>query len=88
MTLDHWAVLSAFTAVLMEHDGALRIGFTRDGGALALGVYQGEDYATEYIRPAEDFGKAVEEIAAAWIDGGDLRLAEIYVEQGWVSLKR
>lgn len=88
MTLEHWAVLCALAAVLMEQDGALRIGFTRDGGALALGVYQGEDYATEYVRPAEEFGKAIEEIAAAWIDGGDLRLAELYVEQGWANLKR
>lgn len=34
--------------------GALRIGLTRDGGALAVGVYGlGEPY-TDYVRPTED----------------------------------
>jgi hypothetical protein len=47
--------------------GAVRVGATRDGGAWALGIYQGDDYATEYIRPAEDFTTALGEIAAAWL---------------------
>lgn len=46
--------------------GALRIGHTRDGGALALGVYLGEDYGTEYVRPDEDLAQAVREISLGW----------------------
>lgn len=34
--------------------GALRFGYTRDGGAFAVGVYVGSDYFTDYIRPGED----------------------------------
>lgn len=46
--------------------GACRVGLTRDGGALALGVYLGEEYGTEYVKPDEDLGTAVREIALAW----------------------
>jgi len=88
MTLEHWAILTALTTALMEVDGALRIGFTRDGGALALGVYLGDDYATEYVRPTEDFWTAVEEIAAAWITDGALRFQELYAAMGWTDQKR
>lgn len=45
---------------------AVRIGLTRDGGALALGVYMNETYGTEYIRPDEDLGMAVREISHEW----------------------
>lgn len=33
---------------------ALRLGLTRDGGAYAVGVYAGEQYFTDYVRPGED----------------------------------
>lgn len=46
--------------------GALRIGLTRDGGALALGLYMGDVYSTEYIRPSEDLAIELRKIAAAW----------------------
>lgn len=46
--------------------GAVRVGLTRDGGALAVGMYLGEDRETEYITPNEDLGEAVREIALAW----------------------
>jgi len=46
--------------------GAIRIGLTRDGGALAIGVYLGEDYGTEYVRPDEDLSVVAREISAAW----------------------
>lgn len=57
----------SLATVLANAGGALRIGKTRDGGALALGVYYGEDYGTEYVRPNEDIGEAVDEILTAWI---------------------
>lgn len=62
-----WAATIALVEVLAEQDGALRIGRTRDGGAWALGVYLGDDYATEYIRPSEDFQDAILEICEAWL---------------------
>lgn len=46
--------------------GACRVGLTRDGGALAVGIYLGDDYGTEYIRPGENLSQAVREISQAW----------------------
>lgn len=65
-----WLPLAALAEALMREGGALRIGLTRDGGAVALGVYHEDDYATEYIRPAENFRDAVAEISAAWLNDG------------------
>lgn len=52
--------------VATESAGALRLGLTRDGGAFAIGCYAGDDYATEYIRPNEDWETAWYDIVAAW----------------------
>jgi hypothetical protein len=46
--------------------GAIRVGLTRDMGAVAVGVYLDEEYATEYIRPGDDFATEIREIARAW----------------------
>jgi len=67
ITALEWLPLVALVEALTAHGGALRIGLTRDGGALALGVYLGDDYATEYVRPAENLTVALEEIAIAWL---------------------
>lgn len=69
-----WLTLAALIAELAEGGGALRVGLTRDGGALALGLYHGEDYATEYIRPGEDVEAALHDIAAVWLPDGLLGL--------------
>jgi len=67
-----WLPLVALVEVLAAEGGAVRIGLTRDAGALALGIYLGDDYATEYVKPNEDFAAAIEEIAVAWMpDNGD-----------------
>lgn len=42
--------------VATSRGGAVRFGYTRDGGAYALGLYYGGDHTTEYIRPGEDIG--------------------------------
>lgn len=34
--------------------GALRMGYTRDGGAYAIGIYLSNENTTEYVRPEED----------------------------------
>jgi hypothetical protein len=46
--------------------GAMRIGFTRDGGALSIGVYAGDEYGTEYIRPGEDLAEELRKISEGW----------------------
>jgi hypothetical protein len=41
-------------AVVALRGGAIRFGYTRDGGAYSIGIYgSGEPY-TEYVRPSED----------------------------------
>lgn len=66
--------LMVLSLAFMEAEGALRIGLTRDGGALALGCYLGDDYATEYVRPSEDLAAALNEIAEAWLPDGTAAL--------------
>ena len=39
--------------------GAIRFGYTRDGGAYAVGLYYGGETCTEYIRPGEDVEQAL-----------------------------
>jgi len=69
-----WLTLAALVAEMAETGGAVRIGLTRDGGALALGLYQGDDYATEYIRPNEDIEASLHDIADIWLPDGLLGL--------------
>ena len=48
--------------------GALRFGYSRDGGAYAIGIYgDGEPY-TEFIRPAEDINAFLLDITQLFID--------------------
>lgn len=51
-------------AVVAYKGGALRFGYTRDGGAYAIGVYLGGDHFTEYIRPSEDIDRYLADLAA------------------------
>jgi len=51
--LDNATVWEAI-AVVIAAGGAIRLGLTRDGGALAVGIYgDGEPY-TEYVRGGDD----------------------------------
>jgi len=45
---------------------AIRVGLTRDGGALAIGIYANDEYGTEYVRPDEDLAVACREISQEW----------------------
>lgn len=66
-----WCATAALVEALAREQGALRLGLTRDGGAYAIGVYLGEDYATEYVKASEDYTAALDEIASVWLaDGG------------------
>lgn len=37
--------------------GALRLGYTRDGGAYAIGIYGDGEPFTEYVPPSEDINE-------------------------------
>lgn len=43
--------------------GAVRFGYTRDGGAYALGLYYSDSYATKYCRPSENIDDFLDEWA-------------------------
>lgn len=62
-----WTAIAALITAFSDAGGAVRVGLTRDGGAWAFGCYFGDDYATEYVRPSEDFRGALIEIAEAWL---------------------
>jgi len=70
-----WEGFAALTVALANSGGAIRVGATRDGGAWALGIYKGDDYATEYIKPTEDVQEAMLEIAEAWLDDWKTEMA-------------
>lgn len=46
--------LRDLAAVLSKRGGAVRYGYTRDGGAYAIGIYMGGEHETLYVRPGED----------------------------------
>ena len=55
-------VMYAVMAVA-QRGGALRLGYTRDGGAYAIGVYgDGEPY-TDYVSPNEDINQYLRNLA-------------------------
>jgi hypothetical protein len=48
--------------------GAIRLGYTRDGGAYAVGVYAGSNYFTDYIRPNEDIDQYLKDLIGSFED--------------------
>jgi hypothetical protein len=52
-SVDAQLVMKA-VATLAARDGALRLGYTRDGGAYAVGFYGDGDPFTKYIAPGDD----------------------------------
>jgi hypothetical protein len=57
-----WVCTAA--AALGARGGALRLGYTRDGGAYAIGIYLGSESHTEYLPP----DASVEEFLSQLID--------------------
>lgn len=58
-TVADWAsadgeLLTKAVASIARHGGAIRLGYTRDGGAYAVGIYGDGDPFTEYIPPSEN----------------------------------
>ena len=62
-------VLLHAIAIVAYRGGALRFGYTRDGGAYAIGIYLGGDHFTEYVRPSEDIDGYLANLAADLSDG-------------------
>lgn len=61
------ALIQRAIANVAAQGGALRFGYTSDGGAYALGVYGDGDPYTEYIRPSEDVNEFLSELIALWV---------------------
>jgi hypothetical protein len=60
-SIDSSLLAAAITAVA-ESGGAIRFGYTRDGGGYAIGFLgDGEPY-TEYLRPSDDIAAYFEEV--------------------------
>ena len=58
---DPETVLRAIAAVGFK-GGAIRFGYSRDGGAYAIGIYLSNDKYTEYIRPHEDIDQYLRDL--------------------------
>lgn len=52
--------------VVAATGGALRFGYTADGGAFAIGVYGDGDPYTDYVKPAEDINQYLHDLAEEW----------------------
>jgi len=63
MLCDPEMLQYTITAVAQK-GGALRLGYTRDGGAYAIGIYGDGDPYTEYISPTEDVNEQLRSIAS------------------------
>ena len=62
---DASKIQKAISAAGIKH-GAMRFGYSRDGGAYAIGVYAGNDYFTDYVRPNEDIDAYLDRITEAF----------------------
>lgn len=68
-TADPKVVLRAIE-VVSKAGGALRFGYTRDGGSYAIGILGDGDPYTDYVRPTDDLGAYLEGLIEDWGDGG------------------
>jgi len=55
-------------AVVGKRGGALRLGYTRDGGSYAIGILGDGDPYTEYVRPTDDLSSYLEGLISDWQD--------------------
>lgn len=55
-------------ATASKQGGAVRLGYTRDGGAYAIGVYAGSNYFTDYVRPTEDIEGYLDDLTKSFED--------------------
>lgn len=60
-------VMAAIAALAFK-GGALRFGYTRDGGAYAIGIYFGGEHYTEYVRPSENIDTYLSDLVRDFTD--------------------
>lgn len=60
------ATLTKAVASVAARGGALRLGYTTDGGAYAIGIYGDGAPYTEYVRPSENITDFLEQLIEAW----------------------
>lgn len=58
--------LQTLIAAVTAQGGAVRFGYSRDGGAYSLGILGDGDPYTEWIRPHEDVNAVLAEITRSW----------------------
>lgn len=56
-------VLVDVIQIVSAKGGAIRFGYTRDGGAYAIGIYYDGEHETTYLRPDEDLVGYLTDIA-------------------------
>lgn len=63
--------------LLAKMGGALRIGATRDGGALSVGIYLDGSNWTEYVRPQEDVDAFFDNLLQDFLQEAEARGVDI-----------
>lgn len=59
-------LLQAVIGAVSGAGGAIRFGYTRDGGAYAVGFLGDGDPYTEYLRPSDDISAYLEGVIQDW----------------------
>jgi hypothetical protein len=55
-------VLVDLVQTVARLSGAVRLGYTRDGGAYSVGIYLDDDRETFYCKPSDDLDRFVSEL--------------------------
>jgi hypothetical protein len=55
-------ILVDLIQVIAASGGAVRLGYTRDGGAYSLGIYLDDDRETFYCRPGDDLDAFISDL--------------------------
>jgi len=61
-TAANGTLMARAVASIGKEGGALRFGYTRDGGAYSIGVYDGDEKRTIYVSPNEDIDQVLQEL--------------------------
>lgn len=56
-------------STVSSQNGAVRFGYTRDGGAYSIGVYLDDDRETFYCRPGDDLSALLDDLSDKLTDG-------------------
>lgn len=62
-------IIQRAIATVGRSGGAIRFGYTRDGGSYAIGILGDGDPYTEYLRPTDDVEAYFEQLIEDWAEG-------------------